>query len=497
MKYVITIDQRTSSTKALLFDERFTLVDRTIIPHRILHPKDDWAEADAEEIYRNAVTAIGRLQIPADAEDLSLSIVNQRETFVIWDKVTGKPVYHAILWQDRRGAAFCQEMKDSGMETAVRERTGLVPDTFFSASGMKWVLDSIESVRRRAENGDLLAGTMDSWLIWNLTAGRVHATDYTNASRTMLFNINDLEWDPEMLRYFTIPASMMPEARPGDSVFGETDAGGVLPCKVKIAGVAGNSHGAMVGQMCFEPGMGKTTYGTGSSVMFNVGEQPVSAPNGMVCSVGFSMFDRTYYVVEGHVHSSGAVLDWLTDNLRLVDSKTDLEQLPLSVPDNGGVYFVPAFQGLGSPWWVPEAKAMITGLTMNATRAHVVRAALESLAYQVADLVELVSRDMNNLPQVLCIDGESANNDFLMQFQADILGFPVRRLGLEEASGLGSAILNFCARGILENVEQVREVRKVSELCLPQMKPDERIACRQGWLQSVHTLMLGTRRNAN
>ncbi len=495
MRYIITIDQRTSSSKALLFDEKLNLIGHSVVPYRVTHPKEDWAEADADEIYETTVEAVRRLELPeGDDISFSVSMVNQRETFVIWDRNTGKPVYKAVLWQCRRGARFCQEIVENGYEATVREHTGLIPDPFFSASGVKWVLDNVESVRERAENGNLFFGTIDTWLIWKLTHGKVHATDYSNASRTMLFNIRDLEWDSDMLKLFAIPACMMPEVKPSDSVFGMTDLEGMLPSPVQIAGVLGNSHGALVGQLCLEAGMGKTTYGTGSSVMFNVGEEPVTAPNGMVCSVGYSLFDRTYYVLEGHVHSSGAVLDWIMDNLHLVNSSDEIKSLVESVPNNGGVYFVPAFSGLGSPWWVPEAKAIITGLTMSVNRAHVVRAALESIAYQVADVVELATRDLNTPLRQLSIDGESAKNDFLMQFQADILGFPVKRLGLEEASGLGSAILNCCACGIYTSVHEIKELRKISEICLPEMKADERIKNRQGWLQAVHTVMLSAKR---
>ena len=465
MRYIITIDQRTSSSKALLFDEKLNLIDCKIIPHKISHPRQDWVEADAEEIYANTVAAIKQLDLPPfEGNEFSVSMVNQRETVVLWDKNTGKPVYPAVMWQCRRGAAFCQELIDKGYEATIKERTGLIPDTYFSGSGVKWILDNVQSVRERAEKGDILMGTIDTWLIWKLTGGKSHVTDYSNASRTLLFNINSLEWDPDILRVFTIPAQMLPETKPSDSVFGETDIEGLLPKPVQIAGVLGNSHGALVGQLCFEPGEGKTTYGTGSSVMFNVGEKPVPAPNGMVCSIGYSMFDHNYYVVEGHVHSSGAVLDWIT------------------------------FNGLGSPWWVPEAKAMITGLTMQTTKAHVVRAAIESIAYQVADVVELAMRGLTTPLRELSIDGESAKNDFLMQFQADILGFPVKRLGLEEASGLGSAILNCCACGVFTSVQEIKEVRKISEICLPEMKPEERIRNLQGWLQAVHAVMLTAKR---
>ena len=271
MRFIITIDQRTSSSKALLFDEKLNLIDHKIIPHKVNHPREDWVEADAEEIYQNTVAAIKQLELPSfEGNEFSISMVNQRETVVLWDKKTGKPVYPAVMWQCRRGAAFCQELIDKGYEATIKERTGLIPDTYFSGSGVKWILDNIQSVRERAERGDILLGTIDTWLIWKLTGGKVHATDYSNASRTLLFNINTREWDQDILRVFTIPASMLPEAKPSDSVFGETDVEGLLPKPVQIAGVLGNSHGALVGQLCFEPGEGKTTYGTGSSVMFNV-----------------------------------------------------------------------------------------------------------------------------------------------------------------------------------------------------------------------------------
>lgn len=495
MRYIITIDQRTATSKALLFNESLELVDRKELPHRIYHPREDWAEADAEEIYENTLKAISMLDLPGiDGNEFTISIVNQRETAVVWDRNTGKPVYHAVLWQCCRGAAICNELIEQGHDARIREATGLMPDPYFSASGVKWILDNIESVRERAERGDLLFGTIDTWLIWKLTGGKVHATDYSNASRTLLFNLRTLEWDDDMLRLFTIPACMLPEPRPSDSVFGETDACGLLPAHTVIAGVVGSSHGALVGQMCFGPGSGKASYGTGSSIMFNVGEEPVKAPNGMVCSVGYSMFDSTKYVIEGHVHSSGAVLDWLSDNMQLVNDKTESQELAMSVRDTGDVYFVPAFSGLGAPWWEPAAKAMIMGLSLSTTKAHVVRAALESIAYQVSDVVELATRELESPLRELCVDGESATNNFLLQFQADILGIPVRRMGLPEASGLGSALLNCCAQGILTSEQQMLDIRKPTEIFLPEMKADERLRLRQGWLQSVHTVMLSTRK---
>lgn len=496
MKYIITIDQRTSSSKALLFDEQFRIIDKQIITHKKFYPKEGWAEVDAEEIYRNTVSVVSKLAIPEGNDvELSLSIVNQRETVVIWDKKSGKPVYRAILWQCQRGAKFCDQLKEQGFETPIKEKTGLILDPYFSASGAKWILDNVESVRERAENGELLFGTIDTWLIWKLTGGKNHTTDYTNASRTLLFNINSLEWDKDLLKLFTIPECMMPEAKPSDSIFGETDVEGLFESNITIAGVIGNSHGALVGQMCFKSGMGKTTYGTGSSVMFNIGENAVSAPNGMVCSIGFSAFDKTYYVLEGHVHASGATVEWLKDGLQLISDIDDIDAIATSVPNNGGVYFVPAFSGLGSPWWISEAKAMIMGITLSAKKAHIVRAALESIAYQVTDVIELVSRNSNNPLRELRIDGEAAGSNFLLQFQSDMLGFPVRRLDVEEASSFGSAILNSCARGVFSSIEQVKQLHMESILCTPQMKPEERNICQQGWLQSVHTVMLSVKKN--
>ena len=493
MRYIITIDQRTSSSKVLLFDEGLNLLDRKSADFEIIRPRPDWVEADAEAIFTSTMDAVSRLELPAfEGNEFSVSICNQRESVVLWDRNTGKPVYHAILWRCRRGTEICNELADQGQEPRIREITGLVADPYFSASKVKWVLDNIPSVRERAERGDVLMGTIDSWLIWKLTGGKVHATDYTNASRTMLFNLQSLEWDQDMMRLFNIPAAMLPEPRPSDSSFGCTDLSGLLPEPVTIAGVIGNSHGALVGQMCFDKGMGKTTYGTGSSVMFNVGDEPVKAPNGMVCSVGYSMFDNTYYVLEGHSHSSGAVLDWLRDNLQIIGNADETQLMANSVPDNGGVYFVPAFSGLGSPWWIPQAKAMITGLTIESTRAHVVRAALESIAYQVSDVVELTSRELAAPPRELCVDGQWASNSFLMQFQADILGIPVCRMDLPEASGLGSAILNCCNAGIFTSIDQIRQKHEPTQSCEPQMKPEERIRLKQGWLQSVHTVMLST-----
>lgn len=495
MRHIITIDQRTSRSKAILFDENFNIIDRHIIAHKLIEPKEGWIEANPEEIYKNTVKAIKSLTLPADTTNLSISITNQRETIVIWDKKTGKPVYNAIVWKCKRGLKYCQTLAEQGYEAIIKEKTGLILDPGFSATGARWILDNVESVRERGEAGNLLFGTIDSWLIWKLTGGKSHTTDYTNASRTLLFNINNLEWDNDLLKLFTIPRIMMPEARPSDSVFGETDIEGLLPTPVKIAGVIGNSHGALVGQMCFEPGTGKTTYGKSSSVMFNIGEQPVEAPNGMVCSIGFSACDKVFYALEGHIHASGATIDWLCNNLQLIPNQKISSEIADSVPNNGGVYFVPAFTGLGAPWWIPEAKAVISGITMSTTKEHIVRAALESIAYQVTDVIELVSRSSTTTLRELRVDGEAAQNNFLMQFQANMLGFTVRRLEIQEASGIGSVIMNLFANGVFTSLEQIVKQGKESECKIPRMKPEERNALQQGWLQNVHSVIISTKKN--
>lgn len=349
---IITIDQSTSATKAMLFSEDCELLHRVNIEHQQFYPQIGWVEHDAEEIYKNTIEAIHCLleQEEVNGKDISysLAITNQRETVVVWNRHTGKSVYHAVVWQCQRGAAICKELKDKGYSELVQRKTGLLIDPYFSASGAKWILDNVENARELAEKGDLLMGTIDSWLIWKLTEGRKHLTDYTNASRTMLFNIHTLDWDEELLKLFTIPRSMMPEALPCDAVFGETTIEGLFKSPIQIAGVLGDSHGALTGQMCFEAGMGKVTYGTGSSVMVNIGEEAVAAPEGLVTSVGFSALGKVYYAFEGNIHCTGATIKWMVEKLGLVDSFNQIETLATSVKNNDGVYLVPAFTGIGS-----------------------------------------------------------------------------------------------------------------------------------------------------
>ncbi len=483
---IIAIDQSTSATKAMLFDEQCNLQGRVNIEHHQYYPQTGWVEHDAEEIYNNAIEAIRQLlKGREDETDYSLAITNQRETVVVWDKKTGKPVYNAIVWQCQRGATICNELKEKGYTELVRRKSGLLIDPYFSASGVKWILDNVEGARNKAEKGELLMGTIDSWLVWKLTGGQQHLTDYTNASRTMLFNIHTLDWDDELLNLLTIPRSMMPKAVPCDSLFGETTIEGILNQPIRIAGVLGDSHGALTGQMCFEAGMGKATYGTGSSVMVNIGEDAIDAPQGLVTSVGFAACGKVYYAFEGNIHCTGATIKWMTDKLHLIESPAAIENLARSVSDNGGVYLVPAFAGLGAPWWNPKAKAIICGMTLATEQGHVCRAALEAIAYQVKDLIDLMTGQAGIKLKELRVDGGPTKNNLLMQFQADMLGACINRSDVEEASALGAVVMNGLARGVWRNFAEVAALRKTNNPLLPSMSDDRRANLYAGWEEAV------------
>lgn len=487
-RYIIAVDQSTSATKAILFDEKCRLVNRVNIDHKQYYPQTGWVEHDAEEIYANMVEAIGRLmretELEADAH-YSLAITNQRETVVVWEAATGKPIAHAVVWQCQRGAEICRALKEAGHEPTFQSKSGLLIDPYFSASGVKWLLDNVAGAREAAEAGQLRMGTMDAWLIWKLTAGAVHATDYTNASRTLLFNIHTLDWDDELLSLFTIPRSMLPEAKPCDAKFGTTTVEGLFPAGIEIAGVLGDSHGALAGQMCFEAGMGKATYGTGSSVMVNIGEQAVAAPKGLVTSVGFAAQGKVFYAFEGNIHCTGATLRWLADQLQLINSPAETEALATSVESTNGVYLVPAFAGLGAPWWNSEAKAVICGMTLGTTKAHVVRAALEAIPYQIKDLVDLMTDQAGVTLKELRVDGGPTRNKFLMQFQADMLDATINRADLEEASALGAVVMNGLARGVWQSLDEVAALRTSDNRISPQMAADERDKCYGGWIEAV------------
>ncbi|MBQ5903476.1 MAG: glycerol kinase GlpK [Alistipes sp.] len=487
-RYIIAIDQSTSATKAILFDEGCKLLGRVNVEHKQYYPQAGWVEHDAEEIYANAVEAIRglmKLGLAEEGASYSLAITNQRETVVVWNAETGKPISHAVVWQCQRGAEICRQLEEAGHEKTFLEKSGLLIDPYFSASGVKWLLDNVEGAREAAEKGQLRMGTIDSWLIWKLTGGEVHATDYTNASRTLLFNIHTLDWDEELCSLFTVPRTMLPKALPCDAVFGRTTIEGLFLEGIEIAGVLGDSHGALAGQMCFEAGMGKATYGTGSSVMVNIGEEAVAAPEGLVTSVGFAAKGKVFYAFEGNIHCTGATLRWLADQLQLIGSPAETEALATSVESTNGVYLVPAFAGLGAPWWNSEAKAIIAGMTLGTTKAHVVRAALEAIPYQIKDLVDLMTGQAGVKLKELRVDGGPTRNRFLMQFQADMLNATINRADIEEASAMGAVVMNGLARGVWATLDEVAALRTSDNRIEPKMTAEERASLHGGWIEAV------------
>ncbi len=491
MKYTIAIDQSTSATKAMLFDEQGQLVVRTSEDHKQYYPQPGWVEHDPEEILANTYKTIEKLVgenlKPVDSI-VAVAITNQRETVVVWDKRTGKPVYNAVVWQCNRGTKICEDLIAQGHEPTVALKTGLIINPYFSASGVKWILDNVENARFDAEAGHLLLGTMDSWLIWNLTGGKVHATDYTNASRTLLFNINTLDWDQELLDLFAIPASMLPQALPSDGIYGSTTFNGLIP-EVPIAGVLGDSHGALAGQMCFTSGMGKATYGTGSSLMINIGEKVMQAPKGLVTSVAFAACGKTWFAFEGNIHCTGATIKWLQDDLKLIQSAAETEELATSVNSTDGVYFVPAFAGLGAPWWDNDAKALICGMNRGTNKAHIVRAALESIAYQVKDLMDLIQTSGVELTE-LRVDGGPVKNNFLMQFQADMLQASINRSPIQEASAYGAYLMSGFATKKWNTLSEAQKLRTENDYIVPKMTTEKVFQLYSGWQKAVkRTLM--------
>ncbi|MGM5629316.1 glycerol kinase GlpK [Apibacter raozihei] len=491
MKYFIAIDQSTSATKAILFNKKGQVVHRENVPHQQYYPKAGWVEHDAEEIFENTLLAVRLLLENNEIKQqdiLSVSITNQRETVVVWDKNTGKPVYHAIVWQCQRGASICEKLKNGGYENTIKEKAGLLVDPYFSASGVQWILEEVKEARLLADKGELLMGTMDSWLIWKLTQGKVHATDYTNASRTLLFNIHTCNWDEILLELFSVPPTMLPEPRPSDSVYGNTTFLGYFTHEIPIAGVIGDSHGALVGQMCYDKGMGKATYGTGSSVMINIGETPQLAPEGLVTSVGFAACNKVYYVYEGNIHCTGATLNWLKEEVKLIEHRYATDEIAYSIPDNGGVYLVPAFAGLGAPWWNSRAKAIISGLTLGTGKAHIVRAALEAIAYQIKDLIDVITQKAAIELKELRVDGGPTKNKFLMQFQSDMINAPINKLSIEEASAFGAVIMGGLGLKVWKDLEEVSKLRGIDNFYYPTMENAQRENLYNGWKEAVELI---------
>ncbi len=483
----IVIDQSTSATKAMLFDENGNLVAHVSENHQQYYPQAGWVEHDPVEILENTYKAVEKLikeYIHENDKIVAVAVTNQRETVIVWDKRTGKPVYNAVVWQCNRGTQICEELIAKDCESMVTEKTGLIINPYFSASGVKWILDNVPNVRKNSEAGHLLMGTMDSWLIWNLTDGKVHATDYTNASRTLLFNIHTLRWDQELLDLFTIPTNMLPQTLPSDGVYGSTTFNGLIP-KTSIAGVLGDSHGALAGQMCFSPGMGKATYGTGSSIMINIGEEPLQAPKGLVTSIAFAACGKVYYAFEGNIHCTGATIKWLQDDLKLIQSAAETEEIATSVESTDGVYFVPAFAGLGAPWWDNDAKALICGMNRGTNKAHIVRAALESIAYQVKDLMDLIQSSGVALSE-LRVDGGPVKNNFLMQFQADMLQAMINRSPIQEASAFGAFLMSGLANKTWNSLSEPEKLRIENDYIEPKMEIENVNLLYSGWQNAIN-----------
>lgn len=490
MHYIISIDQSTSATKALLFDEQCHVVASAGIAHQQFYPHEGWVEHDAMQIYRNTVGAIAQVVSGRDlsADDFTLAITNQRETVVAWDRETGLPVYNALVWQDTRGARLCQEWRErEGLESIVAERTGLRVDPSFCASKMRWLLDNVDDAREKAEQGLLLIGTIDTWLVWKLTSGQTFATDHTNASRTMLFDIHSLDWDDTLCNELGIPRQCLAEPRPADAVYGTTTVEGLFHRPITIAGVLGDSHAALLGQMCFAPGTGKVTYGTGSSVMLNIGTESHEPPRGLVSSIAFSILGTTYYAYEGNIYSTGATLKWLADQLGLIDSPADTDAIASSVESSGGVYFIPAFAGLGAPWWNDKLRAAIVGMTFATTRAHIVRAAVESIAYQVTDLVRAMTEGTDLTITEISADGGPTHNRFLMQLQADLLNAVITTTDVSDASALGAAVAAGFATGMWTTPDEASRLRNVVSRVSPHTD-DSALAAYEGWRKWVEEL---------
>ena len=469
-KYILAFDQGTTSSRAIVFDRSGTIISLAQREFRQIYPQSGWVEHNAKEIWSSQVSvateAVLNANLKAD-QIAAIGITNQRETTVVWDRETGEPVYNAIVWQDRRTADYCGSLKAQGYDELIQQKTGLIVDAYFSATKVKWILDNVEGARDKAVAGRLLFGTVDSWLIWNMTDRKVHVTDVTNASRTMLFNIHTLSWDSELLDLFDIPAAMLPEVKSCSEVYGET-AGSVLAARIPIAGIAGDQQAALFGQMCTHPGMVKNTYGTGCFMLMNIGETPILSKNNLVTTVAWKIKDQVHYALEGSIFISGAVVQWLRDELKIINTAADIEALALSVPDNGGVYLVPAFAGLGAPHWNQYARGTIFGLSRGANKGHIARAALESIAYQTMEVLKAMEADAGKNILELRVDGGATANDLLMQFQADVLNAKVVRPEVTEVTAIGAAYLAGLAIGYWENLDDIKQQWKMDRSFEPQ-----------------------------
>tara|TARA_R110000823_G_scaffold51054_1_gene127501 strand:+ start:209 stop:1708 length:1500 start_codon:yes stop_codon:yes gene_type:complete len=486
-KYILALDQGTTSSRSVVFDKKGNIVSVAQKEFTQYFPKPGWVEHDPLEIWSSQASTAAEATTKKGiygADIAAIGITNQRETVVVWDRKTGKPVYNAIVWQDKRTSNYCDELKSQGKSKLIREKTGLVIDSYFSGTKVKWILDNVEGARKKAEAGDLIMGTIDSWLIWNMTKGELHITDVTNASRTLLFNINTLEWDDELLELFNIPKSMLPQVKQSSEIYGSTNPN-FFASKIPIAGIAGDQQAALFGQMCTKPGMVKNTYGTGCFMLMNIGEKPIVSENNLLTTVAWSINGKTHYALEGSIFIAGAVVQWLRDSLKIIKKSEDVEKLAASVDSTEGVYLVPAFAGLGAPYWNQHAKGSIFGLTRGSMDAHIARAALESIAFQTMDVLKAMEADSKISIKELRVDGGATVNNLLMQFQADVLNTSTVRPKVIETTVMGAAYLAGLAVGFWESLEEIQEIWQVDANFDPTTERKEIEQNIKGWYRAI------------
>lgn len=486
-KYILALDQGTTSSRAIVFDHSgkiCSVAQKEFTQH---FPKPGWVEHDPNEIWSSEASVIAEAISAIDINGLDIAaigITNQRETTIVWDIDTEEPIYNAIVWQDRRTAEYCDKLKAQGLVDKVREKTGLIIDAYFSGTKIKWILDNVPGARERAEKGKLRFGNVDSWLVWRLTRGQVHCTDVTNASRTMLFNINTLQWDEDLLKLLDIPRSMMPEVKSSSEVYGHTKTT-IFAHEVPIAGIAGDQQSALFGQMCLTPGSIKNTYGTGCFVMLNIGDKPLLSKNNLLTTVAWKIGNDVKYALEGSIYVGGSVVQWLRDGLGFINSSSEVEELASSVPDSGGVYFVPALTGLAAPYWDQYARGTIVGITRGTTRAHIARAALDGIAFQTYDIAQAMAKDLGAPLTELKVDGGASRNNLLMQFQSNILGIPVVRPKITETTALGAAYLAGLAVGFWKDIDEIKSQWQVERSFNPVPENDEIKNAKEGWKDAV------------
>lgn len=491
-KYILSLDQGTTSSRAILFNRKGEIVQIAQREFTQIFPNPGWVEHNANEIWGSILAVIASCLAEADVKPeqvAGIGITNQRETAVVWDKETGVPVYNAIVWQSRQTAEICEELKQKGYNQIFKAKTGLLIDAYFSGTKVKWILDHVEGAREKAERGELLFGTIDTWLIWKLSGGKAHVTDYSNASRTLMYNIHDLKWDEELLEILTIPASMLPEVRPSSEIYGETVDYHFFGHNVPIAGVAGDQQAALFGQACYEKGMAKNTYGTGCFMLMNTGDQAVNSEHGLLTTIAWGINGKVEYALEGSIFVAGSAIQWLRDGLRMFSNAADSEKYATSVESTEGVYVVPAFVGLGTPYWDSDVRGSVFGLTRGTTKEHFVRATLESLAYQTKDVLTSMEADSGISLKSLRVDGGAVANDFLMQFQSDVLNVPVERPEIKETTALGAAYLAGLAVGYWESQEEIATQWNMDKAFTPNMEEEKRENLYNGWKKAIQATM--------